>query len=192
MPCVRQSVKLNVMRACPAIPASALFFLIGAHLGIAQDQPQSVIAEKGKWKVTVPAAPNAMDDKFALGTPAIDQSDASFRLACRSDPQIYYFAIQDARLAELPLGEEAAIEIRMPSQDPVRFQGGSRGDGSIVIQEGIQQTAFIIIRDASRIGLAVGNHQWMFSLDGFAALTDLLAERCGYAPAPPRALEGGG
>jgi hypothetical protein len=169
------------------------FFLIGVALAIAQEDPQSVVAEKGKWKITVPAVPNAMQDQFALSTPAIDQSGASFRLACRSDPQIYYFAIPDTRLAELPLGEEAAIEIRMPSQDPVRFQGGSRGDGSIVIQERIQQTAFTIIRnwliqsDASSIGLAVGNHQWMFSLDGFAALTDLLAERCGYAPAPPRA-----
>jgi hypothetical protein len=185
------------MRPCRAILVSALLFLIGADRGSAQDQPQSVIAEKGNWKLTLPAAINAAQDKFALSTRAIDQDDTSFRLSCKRDPQLYYFAIQDVRLAELPLGEEAAIEIRIPNQDSVRFQGGSRGDGSIVIQEVVQQTAFTVVHSwllqdgASTLGLAVGNYQWMFSLDGFAALMDLLVERCGDGPNPTRTLRRG-
>jgi hypothetical protein len=185
---------MNVMMACGAILTAAPMFLIGAGLGIAQHEPQPVIAEKGNWKVTLPVPANAAQDQFVLSTAAIDQNAATFHLSCRSDPQVYYFAVQDARLAELSWGKQAAIEMRLSNQEPVRFQAASRGDGSIVIQERVQQTAFTLIHNwllhggTSNIGLAVGKYQWVFSLDGFAALMDLLAERCGYAPDPARAL----
>jgi hypothetical protein len=124
------------MVPCRAIFAAATFFLIGVALAIAHD-PQSVVAEKGKWKIIAPAAPNAMQDKFALSTPAIDQSDASFRLSCRSDPQIYYFAIQDTRLAELHWVRKRPSRYACQVRNRSAFKGGSRGDGSIVIQERI-------------------------------------------------------
>jgi len=67
------------------------------------------------------------------------------------------------------------------------------GDGSVVLQERVHQTAFTLMLTSLRqttvstIELAVDDHRSTFRLEGFAASLAALIDACGSAPGPARA-----
>src|SRR5215813_14279527 len=95
----------------------------------------------GAWRIETAPDPDSQQENFSLATSAVTDQDATFSLWCRPAMPLYYFAIRDARLA-LPSGTEVTLSIRYPGEEPVRWQVAARGDGSVVVQERIHQTAF--------------------------------------------------
>ena len=143
----------------------------------------------GPWRIETSKDSGSQPENVALVTSAIDR-DATFTVGCKPDLRLYYLAVRDARLTELAAGSEATLAIRYPGEEPTRWQAASRGDGSVIVQEIVQQTAFTLIllslkqTAATTAELSIDDHQWTFRLENFsAALQDLIAA-CGFPPGP--------
>jgi hypothetical protein len=174
-----------------AIPASALVVL-GVLACAAPGDAQTVIDEKGAWRIAAPRDVDTAPDKFSLSTPAIDRTGAKFSLSCRKDSQVYYFAIENPNPTQPPPDAVPRFSIRVAKQDLIWFQTDWRAGGGINVQEGVHQTAFSIMRilltepGATTVEFSIGDQQSAFSLDGFSDLTGVLRQRCGHEFAPER------
>jgi len=164
---------------------------LAAPARAASDAPRRPQAS-GAWRIETAPDPDSQQENFSLATSAVTDQDATFSLWCRPAMPLYYFAIRDARLA-LPSGAEVTLSIRYPGEEPVRWQVASPGNGSVVVQERVHQTAFSLIllslrqTTATSVDLAIDDHQWTFRLDGFAPSLAALIDACGVEPDPTRA-----
>ena len=146
----------------------------------------------GAWRLETAPDSDAQQESFSLVTSAVDNKDATFALGCRPSVPLYFFALHDTRLA-LPAGAEVTLSVRYPDAEPVRWQVTASGDGSVVLQERVHQTAFTLMLTSLRqttvstIELAVDDHRSTFRLEGFAASLAALIDACGSAPGPARA-----
>jgi hypothetical protein len=153
------------------------------------------VGATGAWRIETSKASESQQDNVALVTPAID-TDATFSLGCKPDVWLYYLAVRDARLTELAAGSEATLSIRYPGEEPTRWQVASRGDGSVVVQEIVQQTAFTAIlaslkqTTALTVEFAIDDYRWTFRLDNFSAVLQSLVDACGFPPDPARTSAG--
>jgi hypothetical protein len=174
---------------------AALVVLLGILPCWAQSDSSGVPKQSGAWRIDSVQDAGSKEENFSLLTSAVGNKDATFSLWCKPDVPLYYFAIRDPHLAELPPGQETAVTVRLGDQEPVRFLAASAGGGSLVIQEIVHQTAFTLIlaslrqRGAATVELSVANLQWVFSLDGFADSMQSLTEHCKFPPDPGRARQ---
>src|SRR5262245_57343203 len=146
----------------------------------------------GTWRFEAAPDADAQRDNVTLASAAVGRTDATFSLRCRPAVPLYDFAIRDPRLASLAAGAEATLSIRYADAEPTRWQVASRGDGSVVVQEVVHQTAFTLIlaslkqATADTVEFAIDNYQWAFRLDGFAPALEALVTACGFEPGATR------
>jgi hypothetical protein len=159
---------------------------------LAQGDPQPT----GMWRIE-PVPDKETEKSLSLGTSAVNSKDATLSIWCERDVTHYYLAIRDSRLARLPSAAEAAVTVRVGDGEPAQFVGTSRGNGQVIIQERVHQTAFSLILaslsqgGAGRVELSIDDQQWVFPMDGFASAMESLIKQCGFAPDPMRARQRG-
>jgi hypothetical protein len=176
----------------PRLTIGALAALVaGCFSAIAQGAPSANRAS-GAWHIEPAADSDAKQDDASLRTPALDNSEASLSLRCKPEISLYEFVVRDPRLTRLPAAEEVSFAIRHPGREPARLLAVSRGNGSVVIQERIHQTAFALLlasllqADGEAVEIAIDDQQWVFPLPGFAAALTSLTAQCGFPPDPQR------
>jgi len=171
--------------------AVAAILLLGIARCLAQDAvPPPELT--GAWHIE--AAPDREPDRqqFSLVTAALDSAGTTLSIRCEPERLLYSLAVKDGELAELARGAEVVISMRQEGEEPARFEGASPGDGTALVQERVHQTAFSLIlaamsrSGAERIDLAVNEHRWVFSLQGFEPALQALTARCGFIPDPAR------
>jgi hypothetical protein len=174
------------------VVAAASVLALGVQ-GRAQGDAQRLPSASGAWRIEAQPDAESNQENFSLATSALGDKDATLSLWCKPDLSLFYFAVRDARLAALPSGTEVTLSIRYPNEEAVRWQVASRGDGSIVVQERVHQTAFSLTlaslkqTSAAAAEFAIDGHQWTFSLEGFARSLRALIEACAFEPDPARA-----
>jgi hypothetical protein len=174
----------------PAVTIVAAIAMALALTTAARPETEASPPARGAWRIETSKASESQHADVALVTSAVDQ-EATFTLGCKADLRLFYLAVRDARL-DLAAGAEATLAIRYPGEEPTRWQVAARGDGSVIVQEVVQQTAFTLILASLRqttaptVEFAVEDRRSTFRLEEFsAALQDLIAA-CGFPPDPAR------
>jgi hypothetical protein len=167
------------------IGAAAVLVWLGV-LACAAPGAAQTTDEKGAWQIAAPRDADTAPDKFSLSAPALGQPGAKLSLSCRKDPGLYYFAVESSGPTPPPPDAAARFSIRVTNQEPIWFQTTWRADGGINVEERAHQTAFSIMlmlliqSGSTTVEFLVDDQRLTFSLDGFADLTDVLRQRCGY------------
>jgi hypothetical protein len=175
----------------PRVLAALVVVAFGVLDATAEDA-----APNGAWRIEPQAVADSTQPDFLLVTSATGDADATFGLWCRRDLSIYAFVMRDARLARLAAAEETPMALRPGDDEPARFAATSLGDGRVILQEKVHQTAFAAIlaslkqTAAASLEVSIDDRRWVFPLDGFVGEIPALAARCDFAPGEAQMRDG--